>query len=250
MQREALVDWLDYILDSSGFQDKSLNGLQIEGREEVNHLAVATDACQATIDAAVAAGVDMLIVHHGLFWGRCERIRGAHGRRVRAAIKADLNVYASHLPLDAHHQLGNNAELARLLRLQDAEPWGGYDDQTIGFAGRLVPALSRQALAARLREILGAQVRVLPFGTEPIERVAVVSGDAVAMADQALHEGFDAFVTGETRYGSYFLSEESGLPIFFAGHYATETLGVKALARHIEAEHGLPWTFIDHPTGM
>ncbi len=250
MQRDELIHWLDHILETSAYQDASLNGLQIEGAREIHKIAVATDACQATIDGAVAAGAQLLIVHHGLFWGRCEVIKGAHGRRVRAAIRGDLNVYCSHLPLDAHPTMGNNALLARLLDLVDARPWGGDPARPIGVAGRLPKPLAPAALAQRLEALLGGPVQTLPFGPDPIRSVGIISGAAGSLVDQGMHDGLDAVITGEGRYGQFFLAEEGGISLFFAGHYATETQGVQALAQHVQDEHGLPWVFLDHPTGL
>jgi dinuclear metal center YbgI/SA1388 family protein len=250
MQRDELIDWLDWTLDTGAFQDASINGLQVEGAAEISKIAVATDACQATIEGAVAAGAQLLIVHHGLFWGQCEVIKGAHGRRVRAAVKADLNLYCSHLPLDAHPELGNNALLAALLELEEVQPWGGDPARPIGVRGLLSPPLAPAALARKLEEALGAPVRVLPFGPDPIRSVGIISGAAGKLVDQGLHDGLDAVVTGEPRYGQYFLAEEGGINLLFAGHYATETAGVKALAQRIQDQHGLPWVFLDHPTGL
>ncbi len=250
MQRDELIHWLDFVLETDAYGDASLNGLQIEGSEEISRIAVATDACQATIDGAVAAGAQLLIVHHGLFWGQCEVIKGAHGRRIRAAIKADLNLYCSHLPLDAHPTIGNNARLAAGLGLVERRPWGGDPARPIGAAGQLPSPMAPAALAQRVEELLDTTVRLLPFGPDPIRSLGIISGAAGSMVDQGLHEGLDAVLTGEPRYGQFFTAEEGGINLLFAGHYATETAGVKALAQHIEDTHGLPWVFLDHPTGL
>ncbi len=250
MKRDELIHWLDWVLESSDHADASINGLQIEGAEEVTRIAVATDACQATIDGAVAAGAQLLIVHHGLFWGQCEVIKGAHGRRVRAAVKADLNLYCSHIPLDAHPTIGNNAQLANMLGLVEARPWGGDPARPVGVAGQLPEPLAPAGLAAQLEALLDTRVKVLPFGPNPVRSVGIITGAAGSMVDQGMHDGLDAVITGESRYGHFFLAEEGGISLFFAGHYATETIGVRALAQHIEDTHGLPWVFLDHPTGL
>jgi dinuclear metal center YbgI/SA1388 family protein len=250
MRRDDLIHWLDYILETGAWADASINGLQIEGCPEIERIAVATDACQATIDGAVAAGAQLLIVHHGLFWGQCEVIKGSHGRRVRAAIRGDLNLYCSHLPLDAHPELGNNAQLGALLGLVETQPWGGDPARPVGVRGELPEPMAPAALAQRLEALLGTPVRLMPFGPDPIRSIGIISGAAGSMVDQGLHDGLDAVLTGEPRYGQFFLAEEGGINLFFAGHYATETQGVKALAERIEAVHGLPWVFLDHPTGL
>jgi len=249
MHRDALVAWLDALLETARFRDSSVNGLQVEGADEVQRVAVATDACIETIEGALAAGAELLIVHHGLLWGACEPLRGAFGRRVRAAVRGGLNVYASHLPLDAHPEVGNNAELARLLGLQGLRPWGRYREQEIGLCGSLPEPLSRQALVERLTTVVAGPVRLLPFGPEPLERVAVVSGGAADLLPQAVAEGLHALVTGEPAHSAFHVAREGAVSVLFGGHYATETLGVRALARRIEREHGLPWVFLDHPTG-
>jgi dinuclear metal center YbgI/SA1388 family protein len=250
MRRDELIHWLDHILETAAWSDASINGLQIEGVDEIDKIAVATDACQATIDGAVAAGAQLLIVHHGLFWGQCEVIKGSHGKRVRSAILAGLNLYATHLPLDAHPTLGNNARLAALLGLVDAQPWGGDPARPIGMRGLLPEPMAPRALAEQLEGLLNTQVRLMPFGPDPIRSVGIISGAAGSMVDQGLHDALDVVITGEPRYGQFFLAEEGGINLLFAGHYATETLGVRALAQHIEVEHGLPWVFLDHPTGL
>ncbi len=249
MDRKTLTDWLDETLRTADISDQSLNGLQVEGRAEVSKLAVAVDACQATIDAAADAGAGMLLVHHGLFWGRCQTITGSHGRRIRSLLRQEVNLYASHLPLDAHPTLGNNAVLARLLRLQDRHAFGLYKGVEVGFGGS-ISATSPAQLAQRLRALLGSPPRLLAFGPDPIRRVALVSGGGASMLEQASDQGYDALITGEGPHSSYFQAEEGNLNAFYCGHYATETLGVKALASRIEEEFGLPWVFLDHPTGM
>ena len=249
MQRSELVRWLDETLCLKDFKEDAVNGLQVEGAGEIELLAVAVDACQATIDAAVKAGAQMLMVHHGLFWGKCEPLVGTHGKRVKTLMQKDLNLYACHLPLDAHPKLGNNAELSRLLSVRDRQPFGDYHGMTIGYAGRIAP-LSPKELATKLEQMFGAPPQVLPFGPNPIERVALVSGGGWSLMEETRDRGFDALITGEGLHHCYVAAEDGGLSIFFAGHYATETLGVKAVAHALEAEFGLPWTFLEHPTQM
>lgn len=250
MRRDDLVTWLDRLLATDTYSDSSRNGLQIEGREDVQRVAVATDACQATIEGAIATRADLLIVHHGLFWGACEPIVGVHGRRIRAAIQGGLNLYASHLPLDAHLEVGNNAELARILELREVAAWGRYHGQDIGLAGGWDQPRSLEGLARLLHQATGVTPRVLPFGPAEVRHVAVVSGGGADLLEQAAAEGYDLLVTGEISHQHFHAARDAGVSLLLGGHYATETLGVKALARRIEARFTLPWTFLDHPTGL
>jgi dinuclear metal center YbgI/SA1388 family protein len=167
---------------------------------------------------------------------------------VRTLIKHDIALYSAHLPLDLHPEVGNNAVLAHALSLDDIEPFGEYEGQTIGFSGTLVA--SREELTQRVREVLGIDPRVIATGPERITRVGVVSGGAGKLITQAAEAGLDTFVTGEGTHHTYFDAEEAGVNLIYAGHYATETVGVKALAQHLKDRFGLPWEFIDHPTGM
>lgn len=247
--RDALVAYLDAYLDVAGWSDKSLNGLQVEGVERVGRIALATDAALATISLAAEAGCQMLIAHHGLFWGRVEPVTGPHRARVAALLEAGLNLYVSHLPLDAHPDVGNNAVLAELLGLEDREPFGRWGDRAIGVLGRLPEPVDRAGLAARIEAILGARPDVLPFGGEAVRSVAIVSGAAADLIPEAAAAGADAFVTGETSHTAFHQARERGVNVLFAGHYATETLGVRALGDHLAGRFDLETVFLDAPTG-
>ncbi|MFO7742019.1 MAG: Nif3-like dinuclear metal center hexameric protein [Anaerolineae bacterium] len=251
MKRDELVDHLNDTLRVEEIEDKSQNGLQIEGPDEVSRVAFAVDGCQAAFEQAIDAGAELLIVHHGLFWSESQLLTGIHFDRVRTLIEGRCGLYAAHLPLDAHPEVGNNAELARLLKLEKTRPFGEYHGLEIGIAGVLDPPLEMPAFIGRLVEALSRPpIRVLDYGPDEIERVGCVSGGAASMMDQAASEGLDAYVTGETSHASYHEAAERGLNVFFAGHYATETLGVKALARRVEDELGVETLFLDLPTGM
>jgi dinuclear metal center YbgI/SA1388 family protein len=247
--RDALVAYLDAYLDVTGWSDKSLNGLQVEGADRVSRVALATDTALATIAMAAEAGADMLIAHHGLFWGRVEPVTGPMRARLAALLDAGLNLYVSHLPLDAHPEVGNNAVLAGLLELEEREPFGRWGDRSIGLLGRLPETVDRSALAARLEALLAARPDVLPFGGETIRSVAVVSGAAADLIPEAAAAGADAFITGETSHTAFHQARERRLNVVFAGHYATETLGVRALGDHLARKFGLETVFLDVPTG-
>lgn len=249
MTRDALVSWMNATLRVDAIADASLNGLQVEGREAVARVALAVDACQAIFDAAIAGNFDMLLVHHGLFWGASERVVGRHARRLRTLLAAELNLYAAHLPLDLHPDLGNNAELARLLAMRDRAPFGAYHGLDIGFCGEISP-ISVNALAARLEGALGGTARVLPFGAPIASRVGIVSGGGDYAMEEAMARGLDTLITGEGPHHRVSVAEEVGLNVIYAGHYATETVGVRALGAAIAREFGLEVEFIDHPTGF
>ncbi len=245
-----LTAYLDEYLRIGEVADESnaLNGLQVDGGPEVNRIAAAVDACQATIDAAATCGANLLVVHHGLFWNGLEPIVGRHARRVRTLLQNDMALYAAHIPLDIHPEVGNNVVLAAALGLEDTGWFGDYRGQEIGVAGMLELPVGK--LAARLSEVLGAEPRVIACGPERTRRVGVVTGGGGGMIAQARDAGIDTYITGEGSHHTYFDAEEFGLNVLYAGHYATETVGVKALAAHVSERFGVPWEFLDHPTGL
>jgi len=251
MRLYELTHYLDTYLRIAEFEDTSQNGLQVEGPEEVTKVAFAVDACLTAFEQAVEAGAQLLVVHHGLFWDKPLRLVGPHFRRVRTLIEGGCGLYGAHLPLDAHPEVGNNAELARLLGLEETRPFGRYHGVEIGIAGILDPPLDIPALIGRtIRALNHPPIRVLAHGPERAHRVACVSGFAATMIDQVKEAGLDTFITGETSHAFFHQAAEQGLNIIFAGHYATETLGVKALARHLEERFDLETAFLTIPTGM
>ena len=249
MNRDALVTYLDDYLDCRGSADYSDNGLQVEGGAEITRLVFAVDACQETIAGAVAAGAQMLIVHHGLFWGKVLRIVGPHRRRVQALLDGDCSLYAAHLPLDRHPEVGNNAQLARLLGLTVVGGLGEAFGLPVGVIATAV-ATPRAVLVARLAASLSVTPLVLPGGPEQVQRIGIISGGAARDISTAAAAGCDTYITGETSHSSYHDAAEYGVNVIYAGHYATETVGLKALATHLDAQFALPSTFIDRPTGL
>lgn len=246
MNLSELVSHLDGYLRLAEISDypNALNGLQVGNGGTVTRVAAAVDACEPVLRAAVDAGADLLIVHHGLFWGGLSAVTGAFRRKLKLALDANLAVYSAHLPLDAHAEVGNNVLLGRALGLGgDLSPF-----LKIGVRGEL--SISRADLQARLTGAVGGPVHLAPGGPERIRRVGIVTGGAGGEIFQAAAEGVDTFITGEGPHWTYTAAEESGINLFYAGHYATETFGVRALAGHIEQTFGLPWSFVDHPTGL
>lgn len=249
MNRDKLTQYLDEHLRIHDFDDASDNGLQVQGAEEVAKVALAVDAGLASFEAAVAAQAQMLIVHHGLFWGQVKRLTGLHYHRVKTLLDAGVSLYACHLPLDAHATVGNNAVLARLLGIVDAEPFGTSRGMAVGVAGSLESSLPLADFIVRVETQVGPLLRVYEFGPTEVRRVALVSGGAMTMMNQVAEAGYDTFVTGETTHSFYHDIREFGVNVICAGHYATETVGLRALGRHLEAEYGLETVFIDLPTG-
>lgn len=265
---QELVAHLDRFLNIDSIPDYpgALNGLQVENPGRVTRVAAAVDASEASIGTAVESGCDLLLVHHGLFWNGNRPVRGRRYRRLRLAIEGGLAVYSAHLPLDVHESLGNNALLARDLGMVPDGRFGEFEGQPVGMSGEL--DLPREALATRLEELLDSRVVTIPGGPERIRRVGVLTGGGGSMIEDALRAGLDALVTGEGSHHTYFDAMEgfdlpatgggvvngegqaAGLNVYYAGHYATETAGVRALAAHLEGEFGLPWQFLDLPTGL
>ncbi|MBR9989681.1 MAG: Nif3-like dinuclear metal center hexameric protein [Gemmatimonadetes bacterium] len=246
----AVVEYLDGYLDIGGVPDYegAHNGLQVANSGSVGRVAAAVDASERTIAEAVRRGCDLLLVHHGLFWDGGSPVTGRRYRKLQPLLTADVAVYSAHLPLDVHAEVGNNAVLARELGVELEGRFGEYRGADLGWWGRV--ELKREVLAARLDETLGGRVRMLAFGPEVVRTVGVITGGGGSLIGVAATAGLDAYITGEGAHHTYFDAEELGMNVFYGGHYATETWGVKALAEHLESRFGLEWEFIDHPTGL
>lgn len=250
MKLAPLVAHLDDFLRVRVVRDapEALNGLQVENGGEVTRLAAAVDLCEATVRLAVAARADLLLVHHGLFWGGLVPLSGPLYRRVSTLIANNVALYAAHLPLDSHPEIGNATLLARHLGVRVCDAFGEWQGQACGVWGEL--DMPRDALTTRLTGVLGAPPRVLAFGPERIQRLGIVTGAGGSIIPQAAAAGLDAYVTGEGTHHTYVMAEELRLNVYYGGHYATETFGVRALAEHVATKFSLPWVFLDHPTGL
>lgn len=228
--------------------DGAWNGLQVENRGRVRKLAAAVDARRSTIEKAIEAKAGLLLVHHGLFWGHTVPWTGCRYQLMRLLVDHDLAVYSMHLPLDEHPRLGNNILLCRALKLRQPRPFFLTKGRTIGFQS--TTKLDRDELARRLAAVTGCPPVILPGGPRICRRIGVVSGGAGAELRQAATEGVDTFVTGEGPHWTHAAADDLGLNVLYGGHYATETLGIKALAAQVARRFALPWVFIDHPTGL
>jgi dinuclear metal center YbgI/SA1388 family protein len=238
-------------LDEFSGDDAALNGLQAENATgTVEKAAFAVDVCLESIRRAVEWKADLLFVHHGLFWGKPLAVTGGHYRRLRALIEGDLALYAVHLPLDMHPELGNNAGLAHRIRLQEFEPFGEYKGVKIGVKGRLKEEMTLEQVVRLCSGGSEQGLKVLPFGPEKISTVGIVSGGAAEEAYQAIGEKLDLFITGDADHTIYHHCLEGRINVIFAGHYLTETAGVTLLAEKLEKETDLQTRFFDIPTGL
>tara|TARA_R110002096_G_scaffold1357_4_gene7143 strand:- start:275 stop:1036 length:762 start_codon:yes stop_codon:yes gene_type:complete len=241
-------DWLQ--IDEIPDYPQALNGLQLENSGEVKKIVAAVDACLPVIEKACEAGADLLVVHHGLFWQGAQKIEGALYRKLKMAMEHDLAIYSAHIPLDVHRDLGNNARMIDALGYRDSSrpfaPWKGID---LGI--RADVEISRGSLVEAIGELTGADVHLCPGGPPEVRKLGLITGGAGSEVFDIAATGIDTFITGEGPHWSYTAAEELGINLIYAGHYATETFGVKALAeKWCDEFAGTDWSFIDHPTGL
>lgn len=231
MSREELIAYLDGLLQPARFRDYCPNGLQVEGRARIEKLVCGVTASQALLDAAVAEGADAILVHHGYFWrGEDPRVAGIRKSRLATLLRHDINLFAYHLPLDAHPELGNNAQLAQRL---DWQVDGRFGDQDIGFLGRTRTASRLDEVAQAVETALGRAALRVGNADRAVARVAWCTGAAQAYFEQAIAAGADLFLSGEISEQTVHLARESGVAYIAAGHHATERCGVQALAEHL-----------------
>jgi dinuclear metal center YbgI/SA1388 family protein len=226
----------------------ALNGLQVENSGTIMKIGAAVDASSRTIDAAIADGVNFLIVHHGLFWPGLQPIAGGRRRMLDQILRHDLALYSAHLPLDIHSVLGNNSQLAAALGFEQTGPFFEAKGQRIGL--RIDAKISRDTLVQKLEQSLGGPVKVFASGPTETKSIGLVTGGAGSEIYAVARDGIDTFITGEAPHWAAVAAEELGINLLLGGHYATETFGVKALATHLAERFDLPWQFIDSPTGL
>jgi dinuclear metal center YbgI/SA1388 family protein len=245
-----IVQHCDRVLRTAEIGDYSgaANGLQVENNGRISRIAAAVDASLATVKMAVSAGADLMIVHHGLFWGPAHPWTGKRYELLSLLLKNNLAIYSSHLPLDAHPKLGNNAALCAALGLKSLRPFFPSHGQPIGFQAKA--NIPRAELARRLRRAVGDDPVLIPGGPAVCRRIGVVTGGAGSDLKAAASEGVDTFVTGEGPHWTFAFAEELGINVLYGGHYATEVFGVKLLAAELSRRFRVPWEFLDHPTGL
>lgn len=247
---QDIVAFLDTELLIAAIPDYSgaVNGLQLENGGSVTKIAAAVDASLPVVEAAVAEGADLLIVHHGMFWQGTQPLTRAFYRKIKTAMDAGLAIYSAHLPLDVHPVLGNNILLLQAIGFS---PGGTFFDWKGIRLGLVAEAeIGRAELVERLENAVGGPVHLCPGGPEIVRKIGLVTGGAGSEVSSCAAAGIDTFITGEGPHWSYPLAEELGINLLYGGHYATETFGVKALAARLAEDHGIPWTFIDRPTGL
>lgn len=229
---------------------QALNGLQLENGGEVTRVAAAVDACLPVIEQAVADNVDLLIVHHGLFWQGAQRIEGSVYQKLKLAMDAGLAIYSAHIPLDVHPKVGNNALLAKSIGMREPEPFFPWKGIQLGLCGRM--GITRERLVDRVTKAVGGTtpVHVCPGGPEKVGMVGIITGGAGSEIAAIAEAGIDTFITGEGPHWSYTAAEELGVNLIYGGHYATETFGVRILASLVAKKYAIPQQFIDHPTGL
>jgi dinuclear metal center YbgI/SA1388 family protein len=247
-KRTTLISYLNSILSVSTIHDESCNGLQVEGCEEIKTVGLAVDACLSTFKKAANRKCQMLLVHHGIIWKGLTTISGATHRQMKFLLHNDLNLYAAHLPLDLHAEFGNNSGLVKILGLTDIQPFGMYKGSAIGFCGNAPRPVSSDEIGTKLQGALGGTYSKLPFGKRKNRKIAVVSGGAADLLPEAIAKGVDCFITGESTHWNHHMALEGSINVLYCGHYHTETLGVKALGKHLEETFDIKTIFIDEPT--
>jgi dinuclear metal center YbgI/SA1388 family protein len=251
-----LASYTDSLLEIQNIPDypNAVNGIQVYNQSPIRKITAAVDFSTRAVQGAVETGANLLVVHHGMFWGGLEPITGSHYRRVRMLIEADIAVYASHLPLDRHPTLGNNVLLAKELGLDPSAPFARFEDTSIGLCGE--SDIETAAIITSAREFArtrGGDIRTSLVETGRRTRKWAICTGAGASADtlrEAGTMGVDTLIVGEGPHWTAIHAEENDLVIIYAGHYATETLGVSALARHLGDKYDLPWNFVSAPTGL
>lgn len=250
MKRSELVAYLDSYLRIPEIKDYGPQGLQIEGREEVNRIVGMVDAQLPCFEAALSHGADMLLVHHGIFWGGPRTLAGSFGRLVRNYMAAEVNLYAAHLALDAHPEVGNNAELARRLGLEVEEWFAPVNGVKLGVIAVAHRAAKLDYLVERFEQSVGPVRLVQAHGPRLVHRIGILSGFGAKEIAAVAALGCDTFITGETSHADFYAAQDANLNVIYGGHYATETVGVQALGEHLRDRFPVEFEFVDMPTGL
>lgn len=253
MKLNEICGAFDRLLETEPAGDYGINGLQVDAGRPVSKAAFAVDACMASFERAAEAGAGLLVVHHGLFWGREQAITGDHGRRIRFLLEHGISLYASHLPLDRHPQLGNNAVIAAEAGFTVTGRFAEVKGAPIGCFAESRNGVTYEELLSRLYRLFRSEPRaVVPLDRTPdrVYRIGVVSGGGMGYAREAAAMGAELFISGELSHAEYHPAAEAGLFCLLYGHYTSETPGIRRLCDWTAAELGLETLFIDLPTGM
>jgi dinuclear metal center YbgI/SA1388 family protein len=245
-----ICNFLDEELRIKDIEDTSKNGLQIEGKEEVRRVLLAVDASLQTFQEAERKQCELVVVHHGLFWRDTPLLTGILLKRVRVLIKNEISLYSAHLPLDLHPQFGNNALLIQLFPIEKREKFGYYHGEEIGYIGKLKAEKRLSEVVDELENKLNTKCKLLPFGREKVQCIATVSGRGADLIGEAIIKGADLFITGEPKLEAYYLAKEGRINLIFAGHYATEVLGIKGLGEVLKSKFNIKCNFFDLQTEL
>jgi len=249
----TLADIVEYTNDYLRIDEiedwpNALNGLQIENSGKVTKIGAAVDVSTRVLTEAAKKNADLLIVHHGLFWPGLQTVTGALRRQMKIAFENDIALYSAHLPLDVHSKVGNNAQLAAALGLKSTKRFLKEKGTSVGLKAK--GAISRVVLIRKLKTVLGAAVKSFNFGPAEPRRIGIVTGAGGSEIYRVAEAKIDTLITGEAPHWAAVAAEELGMNLLLGGHYATETFGVKALAEELSGRFGLPWSFVDYPTGL
>jgi dinuclear metal center YbgI/SA1388 family protein len=245
-----IVEYTNDYLRISEIEDwpNALNGLQIENSGKVTRIGAAVDVSTRVLTAAAKKHVDLLIVHHGLFWSGLQSVTGALRRQLKIAFENDIALYSAHLPLDVHLKVGNNALLAAPIGLKSAKPFLKERGEFVGVRAKF--SGSRDDLIRKVRKAIGGSVKTFKFGPQNPKKVGIVTGAGGSEIYRVAAKNIDTFITGEAPHWAAVAAEELGVNLILGGHYATETFGVKALAAHLSERFKLSWEFLNFPTGL
>jgi len=248
---QSVVSYLDTYLDIHAVKDGCWNGLQFEGSSSVEKILFAVDTGAETFERAVEEQADMIVVHHGLFWANVNpSLTAVTGKRVAILYKHNISLYACHLPLDVHAKVGNNAGIVSLIGAAIDGDFAVYNGTSVGYTGRFKKPVTLAAIIKKLNASLATTCTVLPFGPKKITRIGVISGSgSLSHMDEAVAKKLDLFITGE-QMDVYHTARDAGINVLFAGHHATETVGVKLLAEHVRKKLSVGTVFVDIPTGL
>jgi dinuclear metal center YbgI/SA1388 family protein len=246
-----LVAYLNELLQVNRFDEAAINGLQVAGRKKISRVAFAVDGVLETFERAVAEQADFMVVHHGLYWGHQWALRGPEYKRVKVLMDAEMGLYAAHLPLDAHQEFGHAAQLLLGLGASNLQPFGRVKEMNLGWLGE-IEETERGQLTSRLSQLLQTTIRELPFGPERVRRVACVTGQGAHFPQlrEAKIQSTHYYISGEASHPVFHYCKEAGITLALGGHYATEVLGLHALARNLREVYALETVWIDAPTGF
>ncbi|MCB0317449.1 MAG: Nif3-like dinuclear metal center hexameric protein [Bdellovibrionales bacterium] len=252
IQLHTIIDYLDTLLDTASYSDASLNGLQVEAKNhELKRIAFAVDAGLSVIESAIKNKADLLVVHHGIFWNKLNPIKGVLREKIYALLSSGCSLYASHLPLDAHPEVGNNYTLGKILGLSKLQPFLDFNGKFIACSGSLDKPVTLNYFTERLATLDGAiDPLILDFGNDQVSKVAVVTGSGSIAIEEVYKQNLDLLISGEPKHEAYHAAKELGVNAIFAGHYATETVGPKALMNKLAEDLKIDTIFIHEGTGI